>query len=145
MTENTMRPAVDRRALPEAQDRSLALHDEEIAIARRRIPRDTVRVSKTTSSQPRRVEETLTHHRVEVERVPINAYVDAAPPLRQEGDVTILSVVEEVLVPEGRLLLREEVRMRRVEMTETHAETVILRREEATVERIPADAASLPS
>ena len=125
----------DRRVMP---DERLALHDEEIAIVRRRVPRGTVRVSKTTRSRPHLVRETLTHQRVEVERIPINAFVDVAPPLRQEGDVTILSVVEEVVVTERRLLLREEVRMRRVVTSETHAETVVLRTEEATIERIPA-------
>ena len=140
MTDNPTPPeTADRGTLPlEAQDRSLALHDEEIAIVRRQVARATVRVSKTTSSRPHLVQETLTHQRVEVERVPINAYVDAAPPLRQEGDVTILSVVEEVVVTERRLLLKEEVRMRRVQTVETYAQTVVLRAEDATIERIPA-------
>ena len=140
MTEAPTRPeAAPRGTLPlEAEDRSLALHEEEIAIVRRRVARDTVRVSKTTSSHPHLIHETLTHQRVEIERVPVNAFVDAAPPLRQEGDVTILSVVEEVVVTERRLLLREEVRMRRVTAVEAHEETVVLRTEEATVERIPA-------
>jgi stress response protein YsnF len=52
-----------------------------------------------------------------------------------EEDTLIIPVLEEVLVVEKRLLLKEEVRIttRRVE---THApKRVVLRREEATVER----------
>ena len=121
-----------------AQDKRLALHDEEIAIVRRRVPRGTVGGGETPRRPPPLGRPPRTPQPGEVERIPINAFVDAAPPLREEGDVTILSVVEEVVVTERRLLLREEVRMRRVVTAETHAETVVLRTEEATIERIPA-------
>lgn len=48
-----------------------------------------------------------------VERVPVNRLVDNEPQTRQEGDVTIIPVVEEVLVVEKRLLLKEEIHIRR--------------------------------
>lgn len=50
---------------------------------------------------------------VEVTRVRVDREVDEAPRVRQEGDVTIISLVEEVLVVTKRLFLREEIHVRR--------------------------------
>ena len=119
------------------QDQVLALHAEEIAIAKRTVPRGTVRVSKLIQSRDHLVQETLRHQRVEVERIQIGTYVDQAPPIRHDGDVTIVSVVEEVVVTERRLLLKEEVRIRTITTIEEHKEVVTLRSEEANVERLP--------
>ena len=119
------------------QDQVLALHAEEIAIAKRTVPRGTVRVSKVIQSRDHLIQETLRHQRVEVERIQIGTYVDHAPPIRHDGDVTIVSVVEEVVVTERRLLLKEEVRIRTVTTTDEHKEVVTLRSEEANVERLP--------
>ena len=84
--------------------------------------------------EPTRAEET-----VSVERVPINREVAEPPPVRQEGDTTIVPILEEVLVVEKRLVLREEVRItkRRREISERHR--VTLRREQAEIERLPAE------
>jgi stress response protein YsnF len=59
------------------------------------------------------------------------------PSVRQEGDVTIIPVVEEILVVERRLVLKEEVHIRRIKTTERHQEQIKLRRQEATVSRTP--------
>jgi Domain of unknown function (DUF2382) len=42
----------------------------------------------------------------------MNRPVNAAPPVREEGETTVISVVEEVLVVERRLVLKEEIRLR---------------------------------
>ncbi|MGI3904183.1 MAG: DUF2382 domain-containing protein [Janthinobacterium lividum] len=57
------------------------------------------------------------------------------PPVRQEGDVTIMSVVEEELVVVRRLVLKEEVHLRRVQSTVPHTQTVTLREQHITVTR----------
>jgi stress response protein YsnF len=56
--------------------------------------------------------------------------------VRTEGDVTILPVVEEVLVVETRLLLKEEIHVRRTATRETVEIPVTLRRQRAVVERV---------
>ena len=130
--------------LPKAlEDNMLALqlHAEEISIERQRVETARVRLQVRTTSQDHLVDEALTHERVEVERVAIGRMVDAAPPDRQEGDTTVISIVEEVLVVERRLVLKEEVRLRRVRVSERHRETVSLRTQEATVDRVPIEAA----
>ena len=115
---------------------NLRLHAEEITVERRRVAGDTVRVSTRVRLREEEVEVGLLHERVEVERVAIDRIVEAVPPVRQEGDVTVLSVVEEVLVLERRLLLKEEVRVRRVQVPETHRETVSLREQVIDVSRV---------
>jgi hypothetical protein len=71
------------------------------------------------------IDEPLFTDEVSVERVPVNRIVDKAPETRQEGDVTIIPVIEEVITVEKRLLLREEVRIRR-SRTEVHQPRTVL-------------------
>ena len=104
-------------------------------MSRRQVPTGVVRVSRTTQETHRLVEEDLTHEQVEVERIPIGRTVDAVPPVRVEGDVTILPVVEEIVVIERRLVLKEEVHVRRIRTSERHVETVVLRTQAAEVTR----------
>jgi stress response protein YsnF len=79
----------------------------------------------------------LARERVEVERIAIGKPIDAIPAVRQDGDTTIIPVVEEVLVVERRLVLKEEIHIHRVRTTEQHQERVTLRRQEAVITRLP--------
>jgi stress response protein YsnF len=76
---------------------------------------------------------------VEIDRTPIGRQIDALPAVRDEGDTIVIPIVEEVLVIERRLLLKEEVRVRRVRSTERHQESVTLRHHEAVVTRLPVE------
>jgi stress response protein YsnF len=67
--------------------------------------------------------------------VPIDRLVDVAPAIRTEGDVTIIPVVEEILVVETKLVLKEEVHIRRTLTKETVEQSVTLRKQRAIVER----------
>lgn len=58
-------------------------------------------------------DEPLFQEDVEVERIPMNRFIDGPVETRQEGDLTIVPVVEEVLEVRKRLLLKEEVHIRR--------------------------------
>ena len=114
----------------------LRLHAEAVTVERRRVAGDTVRVTTRVRVHDEVVEAALVHERVEIERVAIDRIVDAVPPVRQEGDVTVLSVVEEVLVVERRLVLKEEVRVRLVRVPDIHRETVALREQVVEVSRV---------
>ncbi len=116
----------------------IRLHAEELAVSRRTRERGKVQVATTTRQREQIVDEKLEHQRVEVERVPVGRIVEAFPSIREEGDVTIMPVVEEVVVIERKLLLKEEVRIRRVRVTEQFHQTVVLREQQAAVTRLPA-------
>ena len=138
--------ALSSAATAGAAETVLPLYAEEVSVARRSVEhRVQVHVHTVTHEHP--VDEVLTHERVEVERVPVGRPVDAIPPDRQEGDTTVIPVVEEVVVVHRQLVLREELRVRRVRVTEHHRETVSLRVQEATVERSqpqPAQGSAVP-
>ena len=126
------------RLVVEGDELVLPLSAEHVEVTRRKVVRSVVRVSTTTRTRDHLVEEPLAYERVDVQRVPVGRYVDAVPAIREEGDVTIMPVVEEVVVVERKLLLREEVHVRRVRTTEQHVETVRLREQDAVVTRTPA-------
>ncbi len=112
----------------------LPLYAEQVAVSKR-VRKTRVQVARTTRTREAVVEEDLAHEQVVVERVAIGRVVDAVPDVRQEGDLTILPVMEEIVVVERRLILKEEVHIRRVRTTEHHVETVTLREQEAAVTR----------
>lgn len=113
----------------------LRLLVEELTVARRRVEGDTVRVSTVTRQIEKTVDEALIRERVEVEHVVIGRPIDAVPSVREEDDVTIIPIVEEVLVIEKRLVLKEEVHIRRVRVPEIYHEVITLREQDIVVER----------
>jgi uncharacterized protein (TIGR02271 family) len=121
---------------PHTQDTVLPLYAEDVSVTRRKVERGAVRLRVQTETREHVVDENLTLERVEIERIAIGRPVDAAPPVRVEGDTIVISVVEEIVVVERRLVLKEEIRLQRVQTTERHREKVILREQEATIERI---------
>jgi uncharacterized protein (TIGR02271 family) len=117
----------------------IPLFQEELSVSRRVVPTSRVQVSRVTHSHEHLVDELLERERVEVERVAIDKPIDRMPSVREEGDCLIFPVVEEVLKIERVLVLKEEVRIRRVKGTERYQERVTLRKQEAVVNRLPID------
>ena len=122
--------------LPPPGEPYIPLHAEDLTVSKLLVADDIVRVRTVTGEHATFVDETLNHERVQIERVPIGRQVEAIPPVRQEGDTTILSVVEETLVIERRLILKEEIHIRRLHVAERHQEAVVLRKQEAVITRI---------
>ena len=78
----------------------------------------------------------LFREEVRVERVPINLFVEALPPVRQEGDTMIIPVVEEQIVIQKKLLLVEELRVRKEVVEHHQPQTVNVRKEEVEIKRV---------
>ena len=116
-------------------DPVLQLHAEELAVERREVETGRVRVATTVRERQELIDELLTHHRVEIERVARDEAMTVVPAIREEGDTLIVPVVEEVLVIERRLMLKEEIRIRRVTTTERKQQPVTLRSEDVVVSR----------
>jgi stress response protein YsnF len=85
------------------------------------------------------VHEPVRCERVAIERVAVGREVAEAPGVHEEEDgaVLVVPVLEEILVTERRIILKEEIRIRRVMTTETIEKTVALHSQAATVERLP--------
>ena len=117
----------------------IPLHAEEVAIGKRQVATGRVRVSTVTHAREELVEQLLQSERVEVEHIPVGKAIQQAPEIREEGDLIIIPIVEETVFIERRLVLKEEVRIRRVRETRNYQERVVLRRQEAVITRVPDD------
>ena len=139
MATSVRRPAVAKVEAPGATG-VLPVVEEQVVVAKRRRVTGAVRVATRTREEERLVDEPYDVEEVEVQRVPVEGdrWVDAPVPDRQEGDTTIVSIHEEVVVVQTRLRVVEEVRLTRRRATRRHAERVTVRRQEALVERLDA-------
>jgi uncharacterized protein (TIGR02271 family) len=129
----------DDRAPDKTDETVLPLLAEEVAVSKQVVETGRVQVARVTHEREQLIDELLTHETVEIDRTPIGRQVDRVPPIIDEGDTVVIPIVEEVLVVERRLLLKEEVRVRRVHSTERHQESVTLRHHEAVVTRLPVE------
>jgi stress response protein YsnF len=96
-----------------------------------------VRIDKTVQERIEQIDEPLVTEEVEVERVTINRPVDEAPSIRHEGNTLIIPLLEEVLVVEKRLVLREEVHVRKLSKEVRSPQEVSLRSEQIEITRQP--------
>lgn len=115
----------------------LPVIEESLEVQKRQVEGGRVRIAKTVSEREVLVDEPLMQEHVEVNRVVVNQVVDEIPPIRYEGDTMIVPILEEVVVVDVRLVVREEVHIirRRDEIHEP--QRVVLRREQVHIE--PAD------
>jgi stress response protein YsnF len=118
----------------------IPLAEERITISKREVETGQVRIALTTDLEQVIVRETLRGRRVEVDRVVVDRMLaegEAPPQSREEGDTLIISVVEETAVVVKRLVVREEVRLRFLPTEAPFEQEVAVRRQRATVERVP--------
>jgi uncharacterized protein (TIGR02271 family) len=129
---------------PNPQDSSLnteviPLVEEELRLDKRMVTTGKVRVRTSVDVETELVKATLDGETVEVTRVPIDRIVDQAPAVRTENDVTIIPILEEILVVEKRLVLKEELHVHKRRTREEVETPVELRKQRAIIERVPAD------
>ena len=113
----------------------LPVLEERLDVEKTRRETARVRVRKSVESGEQTVHETHVEQSYDVERVPVNREVAEAPEPRYEGDTLVLPVLEEVVVVEKRLMLREEVRITRRREERSTPRTLTVRRERVEVER----------
>ena len=113
-------------------------------MSKRSVRTGSVRISTRTETREEIAEAVLQHGVVDITRVALDRVVDSAPPVRTEGETTIIPVVEERLVVTRQLVLVEELHVRRrVEQEVTHT-PVTLRRQHIEVEHLDADGRPVP-
>ncbi len=124
---------------PTAQDPlRIPVVAEQLAVGTRTV--DTgrgVRIHKTVVEQPVTIDERLGREEVEVRHVPVDRLVapEEAPTTRHDGDTLIVPILEEVLVVERRVRIKEELHITRIRREEHHQESVVLKAEQVNVER----------
>ena len=113
----------------------LPLLDERLMVEKRVTEKGHVRVSTHLEEHEALISEELARETVSIDRVPIGRQIDEMPVVRQEGDVLIYPVVEEILVVEKRLYLKEELHITKQHTVEHIEQTVTLKSMQAVVER----------
>ncbi len=132
MTDERRRPLSPEHVEVE----SIPLVEETLRVDKREVTAGRVRVRSVTDSVEELARATLDEETVEVTRVPVGREVDTAPAVRTEGGVVIVPVLEEVLIVEKRLVLKEELHIRRQVTHEDVEVPVTLRKQRAVVERL---------
>ena len=85
----------DREVIPVVEERAVILKRKKLT--------GGMRVRTVVRENEEVIDEPLTTEEVEVERVPLGQWVEAPVPIRQEGETTIITLLEEVVVVEKRL------------------------------------------
>lgn len=123
---------------PEFLPRAIPIIEEVPHIHKEVVDTGQVVVRKTVHQETQAVNVPTKHEQVSVEHVPVNRYVDVPPPVRHEGDTMIIPVFREEVVVTTRILLVEEVHVRKQVVTTNTVHQVELRREAINAERVSA-------
>ncbi len=121
--------------MKEEQDLVIPLVEEHVSTATREVETGRVRVTTKVDLREELARAELARDEVEVERVAKDLEIQDVPAIRQEGDATIIPIVEERLVVQKTLVLVEEIHLRRRRRIEPFAQTVTLASQRAEVER----------
>jgi uncharacterized protein (TIGR02271 family) len=118
------------------EEKVVPVVEEAAVVYKEQVVTGRVRLHKRVHEDQQALDIPVRTETLEVERVPVGRFIEAAPTIRQEGSTTVYPVVEEVLVVEKRLRLVEEVRITQRQATRHVREHVALRREEIAVEHM---------
>lgn len=133
-------------AVRDARGLVIPVVEERLEVSRERVETGRVRISKSVEAREVVVDDPLKRESVRVEHVPINQVVTGAvPQVREEGDVTVIPILEERVVTRTELVLVEEVRIHRDHSEYHDPQRVTLRKEVVSVERFGEDGRLLPS
>ena len=115
---------------------TLPVVEETVNLEKKTIETSKVKISKTVNVDTETVNLLKVQDEVQIERISINEFVQTPPPpLRYEGNIIIIPVLQEVMVTEKRLLLIEEVRITKRKVESKESQEVVLRKEEIKVQR----------
>jgi uncharacterized protein (TIGR02271 family) len=109
---------------------------ERLVVGKRVEEAGRVRIRKVIREEEQTIDEPLTREEVTVERRPVERVAEGPQNPRTEGDTTIIPIVREVLVVEKRLMVVEELVVRKRVVEDHQPQAVAVRREEAVVERL---------
>ena len=115
----------------------LRLLVEELSVDKQRVETGRLRVRRVTQERTEEVGYDVEYIEAQFERVPVGRIVDERPVMRETEDTIVIPVVEEIVVVERRLVLKEEIHVRKTRRVERKSEQVTLRTQQAEVLRLP--------
>lgn len=114
--------------------RTIPVLEEQLKVDRRKVEIGRTRVNIKVRNIEETIEEPLVKEGVEIKHVAIDRFIEQPVETRTEGELTIIPVMEEVLIVEKKVLLKEELHVRRITERVTHLQKEVVRKEEAVVE-----------
>jgi uncharacterized protein (TIGR02271 family) len=133
-------------AVRDARGLVIPVVEERLELSRERVETGRVRISKTVEARDVVVDDPLKRETVRVEHVPINQVVSGpVPQVREEGDITVIPILEERVVTRKELVLVEEVRIQRIHSEYHDPQRVTLRKEVVAVERFDENGSPRPN
>ena len=123
-----------RERVAEGEQVRVPIAEERLVPGKRPVQLGEIRVHKRVEEREDVIRQPLTRDEVTIERVRASRPVEGPVGPREEGEWLIVPVVEEVLVVQKRLMVTEEIRIRRRPVTEEQEIRETVRRERAEVE-----------
>lgn len=125
---------------PTEHSNTIPVLEEQATLTTREVSKGGVRVSTRTDHVEEAIAMSLASEDLEIVRVPIGREVPHPPDVREDGDIVVFPVLEEVIVTQKKLVLKEELHIKK-RRTVRQAEVPITRRvQTAVVERIKGEA-----
>lgn len=125
-----------------SETKTIPVIEEKVLVDKQVVEKGSVRIIKVVSEQEVPVNIPLIQEEHDIQRVPVNEYVDAPPPpVRYDGDTMIIPIVQEVLVVEKRLLVVEELHVTKNKVETQNTIHVNLRKEEVKIDHVSPDQA----
>jgi stress response protein YsnF len=116
--------------------KTIAVVEERVKVDKSVETTARIRVKKTVEEVEEPIAATLHSEDYHVERIAKNEFIEKAPPpVKNENDRIIVSVVEERLVVEKKLFLVEEIHLIKTNHTSEFHDKVILKKEAIDVTR----------
>jgi uncharacterized protein (TIGR02271 family) len=144
--DQTMLTDMELAALDNNEQIVVPVIEEELLVTKQQIERSVVRVTTKVNSHEEVVDEPLLYEWVSVERVPVNQFIEEdLPNVREENGVMVIPIIEEVLVIQKKILLREEVHLTKHKTTVRKPQKIVLRSQVVEVERFPTETMNNPS
>ena len=133
--QRLVRERMEAHGVNEEEATRMVLSEEELAISKRQVAAGEVDVHKRVETEHVRREVPLRHEEVEVERRPItDGYSATGATIGRDEDIRVPLHAEEAVV-DKRVVPKEELVVRKREVTETENVEADLRRERAEVDR----------
>ena len=117
-------------------DQHVELLEEQLKIDKRVVELGRVLIETKVETKQQVVEALLQEEEVKVERVSLGRFVDEIPQICEENGVLIIPVIEERLVVQTRMFLKEEMRVTKTVREELVRRAIPVRSEHATVTRL---------
>ena len=118
------------------KEKIIPILEEKVTVGKRRRVTGSVRITKKVHEREELIDEPLVKETVSIERIPVNRFVENAVSIREENGITIVPIMEEVIVAEKKLLLKEELHIRKVMETFREPRKVLVWSEEAVIEHL---------